>query len=100
MSLYLHNPSSQAHIEDLKDRLVSQLYRAPRVIDGNDADDLHLIAQLVDVVRAMDKGSITPKDALEVFSRHRVPGFSFGRWLVEMVDEGVYLDTLLFNEAA
>ena len=100
MSLYLHNPANQAHIEDLKDRLSSQLARLPRVIDSEDADDLVLIAQLADVVRAMDTGSITPKDALEVFACRRVPGFSFGRWLVEMVDEGVYLDTLLFNEAA
>lgn len=100
MILYLHNPANQAHIEELKDRLVGQLARAPRVIDDEETDDLVLIAHLVDVVRAMDKGSVTPKDALEVFARHRVPGFSFGRWLVEMVDEGVYLDTLLFNEAA
>ena len=47
----------------------------------------------------MDQGSITTKDALDVFARQRVPGFRFGRWLVEMVDEGVYLDSLL-NEAA
>lgn len=100
MSLHLHNPASQAHIEDLKDRLISQLARVPRVIDNEDADDLSLTAQLVDVVRAMDRGSITPKDALKVFTRHRVPDFSFGRWLVEMADEGVYLDTILFNEAA
>ena len=36
---------------------------------------------------------------LETFTRHRVPGFSFGRWLVEMVDEDVYLEAL-FNDAA
>ena len=54
---------------------------------------------LVGVVRAMDRGALTSKDALEAFARHRVPGFSFGRWLVEMVDEDVCRETV-FNEAA
>ena len=99
MLLYLHNPANQAHIEDLKDRISAQLALAGAA-SGDSAQDRILVSQLVDVVRAMDKGSLTPKDALDVFARHRVPGFSFGKWLIEMVDEGVYLDILLFNEAA
>jgi len=96
--LYLHNPASQAHIEDLRGRLGEQLGCIRPALCSASAD-LVLIDHLLDVVRAMDTGAITPKDALEVFAHHRVPGFSFGRWLVEMVDEDVYLD-ILFNEAA
>ena len=47
----------------------------------------------------MDCGAITTKHALDVFAHHRVPGFRFGRWIVEMVDEGVYLEAV-FDEAA
>jgi hypothetical protein len=47
----------------------------------------------------MDRGSITTKEVLDTFTRHRVPGFNFGRWLVEMVDEGIYLDAI-YDEAA
>jgi hypothetical protein len=94
-ALYLHNPMSRAHLEDLRDRLVGQL---ARVATGDDRQQV-LVTDLVDVVRAMDRGSITPKEALDTFARHPVPGFSFGRWLVEMVDEGVYLEDL-YNEAA
>jgi hypothetical protein len=100
VTLFLHNPANQAHIEELRDRLTLQLARAPRVSDGDREDEDHvLIGRLIDVVRSMDRGALTPKDALEVFARYRVPGFSFGKWLIEMVDEEVYLEDL-FNEAA
>ncbi len=98
MALYLHNPASEAHLEDLKDRLATQLAGTPRDVRGDDGD-LALVDRLVAVVRAMDRGSISTKEALETFSRHRVLGFSFGRWLVEMVDEGIYLDAI-YDEAA
>ena len=97
MALYLHNPASEAHLEDLRDRLVAQLAGAPEA--HSDGWNLALVDRLVAVVRAMDQGRITTKVALETFTRHRVPGFSFGRWLVEMVDEGIYLDAI-YNEAA
>ncbi len=98
MTLFLHNPANQAHIEDLRGRLSIQLARAPRV-SGDNGEDRVLIDQLAGVVRLMDTGVLTPKDALDIFAQHRVPGFSFGRWLIEMVDEGVYLDTR-FSKAA
>ena len=98
MALYLHNPASEAHLEDLKDRLEAQLAGTPRDAFG-DGGDLALVDKLVAVVRAMDRGTITTKQALETFTRHRVPSFSFGRWLVEMVDEGIYLDAI-YDEAA
>lgn len=98
MAVFLHNPSSRAHLEDLKDRLFG-VRRALRPLDARQREDEALIDWLVEVVEAMDEGAITPKDAIEVFACHPVPGFSFGRWLVEMVDEDVYLEAL-FNEAA
>jgi len=93
--LLLHNPLNQAHLEDLRDRLVGQMEPAALRSGPQPVS----VSALVDVVRAMDQGAITPKDALEAFAQHPIPGFSFGRWLVEMVDEGVYLDDL-YNEAA
>ena len=98
MSLLLHNPTSQAHLEDLKDRLVAQLLCTPWDVLG-DKQDLDLADRLVEVVRAMDRGTITAGQALEAFTRHRIPGFSFGRWLVDMVDEGVYRDAV-YDEVA
>jgi hypothetical protein len=98
VTLFLHNPASQAHIEDLRDRLGVQLARASQAGSPERAD-LLLIDRLILVVRSMDQGSLTPKDALQMFASHPVPGFSFGKWLVEMVDEGIYLEDL-FNEAA
>ena len=91
MTLSLHNLTSEAHIEELKDRLTVQLDCAPHHSwDGN--KERALIGELVDVVHAMDDGTITSNDALEAFAHHRIPGFSFGKWIVDMVDEGVYLD--------
>jgi hypothetical protein len=56
-----------------------------------------LIERLLDVVRSMDKGTITVGEALEEFTRNGLPSFS--QWLVDMVDEGVYLDTQLQKAA-
>lgn len=98
MTIFLHNPANQAHVEELRDRLAMQLACAPCI--SKEVSQPHvLIDYLAGVVRAMDTGSLTPKEALEIFARYRVPGFSFGKWLVEMVDEGVYLEEL-YNEAA
>ncbi|TNC49623.1 hypothetical protein FHG66_10985 [Rubellimicrobium rubrum] len=96
MTMLLHNSFSQAHLEDLRARLTAQL--ASRSCELLDRDDAR-IERLVDVVRAMDDGSLTSGQVLAVFADNRVPGFSFGRWLVDMVDEGVYLDTV-YDEAA
>ena len=98
MALDLHNPTSDAHLQDLKDRLVAQFACMPRDVLG-DRRDLALADELVGVVRAMDQGRVTTKEALETFTRYRIPGFSFGRWLVDMVDEGVYLDAV-YDRAA
>ena len=98
MTLFLHNPANQAHIEDLRGRLSIQLAHVPHLA-GKMREDQLLIDHLAGVVRSMDVGALTPKDALDIFAQHRVPGFSFGKWLVEMVDEDVYLENL-FNEAA
>ncbi len=98
MTVYLHNPTSSAHLEDLRDRLYSALACAPR-LTGTASEDPAQVEALVEVVRAMDRGTISTGAALDAFTRHRVPGFSFGRWIVEMVDEGVYLEDL-YNAAA
>ena len=98
VTLFLHNPANQAHIADLRERLSIQLAHVPHLA-GQVCEDHILIDQLAGVVRSMDMGVLTPKDALDIFAQHRVPSFSFGKWLIEMVDEGVYLEDL-FNEAA
>lgn len=96
MSLCLHNPASEAHLEDLRDRLLSHFaHGAQRLPAGS--RELDLIEALVNVVRFMDEGSLTAGQAIEVFTRHGFPAFS--RWLVDMVDEGVYLDDR-FDRAA
>jgi hypothetical protein len=95
MTLLLSNPASQAHLEDLRGRLAVQL--ACRL--GDDGTKQLLVDRMVDVVRAMDKGQITTRDALDTFKLVGVPGFNFGKWLIEMVDEEVYLDSV-FDEAA
>lgn len=98
MTVYLHNPANTAHLEDLRDRLFGALASVPRL--GREAgEDAAQVEALVAVVRAMERGVITTKDALEVFAQQRVPGFRFGRWIVEMVDENVYLEAV-FDEAA
>ena len=96
MALFLHNPVSQAHLEDMRSRLAAQLVGR----SGDLADsDRALVEGLVNVVQAMDRGVLTLGQALEAFAHDRLPGFSFGGWLVEMVDEGVYLETV-HDEAA
>ena len=97
MALQLHNPTSQAHIEELRDRLCEHLTYAP-YNSYDDSREYLLIRKLVDVVRSMDKGAMSADDALTVFASHQIPGFSFDRWLVEMVDEGVYLEAV-YDEA-
>ena len=98
MTVYLHNPFSTAHLEDLQDRLFAALDSAPQSADEASGDRAHIEA-LVEVVRAMDRGALTTKDVLEAFARRRVPGFNIGRWLVEMVDEGVYLEAIVDKAA-
>ncbi|TNC50537.1 hypothetical protein FHG66_08595 [Rubellimicrobium rubrum] len=96
--MYLHNPTSQAHLEDLRARLRAQISCTHR--DAQDPTSPHdVVNRLVGVVHRMDKGLITARDALEIYRSHQISGFSLGRWLVEMVDEGVYLDEI-FDEAA
>ncbi len=85
MALCLHNPASTAHLEDLRERLSSELACSD------------LIERLLDVVRFMDKGTITDREALEEFTRKGLATFS--KWLVDMVDEGVYLDASLQKAA-
>ncbi len=96
MALCLHNPASTAHLEELRDRLTSQLVcsSSPRRFDRDGADTVQM---LLDVVRSMDQGAITPQEAIETFTRHGYP--SFTKWLVDMVDEGVYFDTRLSKVA-
>ena len=96
MALCLHNPASAAHLEELRDRLASQLVcsLSPHHFDKEGAETVEM---LLDVVRSMDQGAITPKEAIETFTRHGYP--SFTKWLVDMVDEGVYLDTRLSKVA-
>ena len=98
MTVYLHNPTSIAHLEDLRDQLFAALASVPHT-GRKPEEDAALVEALVEVVRAIERGVITTKDALEVFAQQRVPGFRFGRWIVEMVDEGVYLEGV-FDEAA
>ena len=97
-TVYLHNPTSIAHLEDLRDRLFAALASVPH-IGRKVGEDAAQAEALVAVVRAMERGVITTKEALEVFAQQRVPGFRFGRWIIEMVDEGVYLEAV-FDEAA
>ena len=98
MTVDLHNPVSTAHLEDLQDRLFAALASAPCPTGEASRDQAHIEA-LVEMVRAMDRGALTTKDVLDAFAHRRVPGFNFGRWVVEMVDEGVYLEAV-FDEAA
>ncbi len=98
MVLTLHNPANQAHIEDLKDRLSDQLTQGPSDPYGR-TWVLTVVATLVDAVQAMDQGVLSQADAENVFRSVRVPGFSFERWLAEMVEEGVYLETAVLRAA-
>lgn len=90
--LQLHCPTNQAHLGELQDRLTlaSGAGTRPR-FDGCRAE--HMVATLVDVVRAMDRGALSWQDARYVFGAFegRIPGFRFDAWLADMLDEGVYV---------
>lgn len=86
-------PASQAHLEELRDRLAAAQGAAHGPAEAE--PDPARLERLVSMVRAMDAGLLTSGQVLDAFSRHRVPSFSFGRWLVDMVDEGVYLEAVL-----
>ena len=94
MELCLHNPDSRAHVEELKDRLLSQ-----RGAWRGERERQAVVEALASVVAAMDSGAIAPEEARAFFDRMPVPGFSFDRWLAEMVEEGVYVRSAL-REAA
>jgi response regulator of citrate/malate metabolism len=96
MSLSLHNPMSQAHIEDLKDRLRAQL--APSPLEEGMSENL--VEALAALIRAMDRGAMSVEDVEHAFGANRVPGFSFGRWLGDMLDEGVYVEQITYGRAA
>ena len=98
MTVYLHNPTSIAHLEDLRDRRFGALACAPRLADKA-RDDRAQGESLMEVVRAMDCGAFTTKDALDVFAHVHAPWFCFGRWIVDMVDEGVYLEAVVDKAA-
>ena len=98
MALVLHNLVNQAHIEDLKDRLSAQLAQGPSDLYGQTGVQA-VIDSLVETVRAMDRGAISEQDTCEVFGAFRIPGFRFERWLAEMVEEGVYVETARLQAA-
>ena len=98
MALFLHNPVNQAHIEDLKDRLMAQLTRTPSDPYGRTWMQA-VIGTLVKAVQAMDRGATSEQDTCEVFNTFRIPGFRFERWLAEMVEEGVYVETMHLQAA-
>jgi hypothetical protein len=98
MRYFLHNPASQAHLEDLKDRLGRSLADVvPRPYNPTRADAL--IVTITEVVRAMDEGVLTVDDVRAVLSSFDLAGFSIDRWVAEMVDEGVYLEDALARAA-
>jgi glutamate-1-semialdehyde aminotransferase len=90
LELVLQNPVSTAHLEELKDRLFTELKEPARE---------ERVETLVAAVRAMDRGLVTAREAAATFARLGAPSALFGRWLVDMVDEGVYLEAI-YNDAA
>ena len=98
MTLTLHNPISQAHIEDLKDRLSAQLTQAPSDPYGRTWMQA-VMGTLVEAVQAMDRGAASEENTAEIFRTFRVPGFRFESWLAEMIEEGVYLETAALRAA-
>lgn len=91
MTLHLHTPSSKAHVEELAARLTDHLRRTP-ADPWNPVLRSAQVRTLCEVVRAMDRGVISPDLAVRLFDGFRIDGFSFARWLDEMRDEGVYVD--------
>lgn len=97
-SYVLHNPASQAHLEELKDRLSQSLASvAPRPHDG--AGTNALIETVAQVVRAMDERVLSLADVQAVLSSFHLPSFSIDRWVAEMIDEGVYLEDRMARAA-
>ena len=99
MSPYvLHNPASQAHLEDLKDRLSQSLAGLiPQPYDTEDTEGL--ITAVTLVIRAMDKGVLTLADMQAVLSSFHLPGFSIERWVADMVEKEVHLENGLAEAA-
>jgi hypothetical protein len=98
MRYRLHNPVNQAHLQELGDRLAAHL--AGALPDPhNPATPRALVDTLTELVRAMDRGVIPAENVRTIFEQFRVPGFSFDRWLAEMVEEGVYLDRAMARAA-
>ena len=98
MTLALHNPVNQAHIEDLKDRLTAQLTQGASDSYGR-AWVQAVISTLVKAVQAMDRGAASEADVQKTFSTYHIPSFRFERWLAEMLEEGVYLETAVLQAA-
>ena len=61
----------------------------------DDTNELRVVRKLAGIVRAMDKGVLSPNAVQKSFTEHPIPGFCFERWLREMVEEGIYSDTAL-----
>lgn len=99
MTLTLHNPVNQAHIEDLKDRLSAQFALAASADPCRKVWVQSVISTLVEMVQAMDRGSASEHDVREVFAAFPVPGFRVDQWLAEMVEEGIYLTKELQHAA-
>ncbi|TNC65039.1 hypothetical protein [Rubellimicrobium roseum] len=91
MPLRLHNPTNDSHIEDLEARLADHLRRTP-INPWNPGCRSAQVRALTDVVRAMDRGFVSPELAARLYADVRIDGFCFDRWLDEMRDEGVYVD--------
>jgi hypothetical protein len=70
---------------------------APRPHDPTGAEAL--ILAVTQVVRAMDAGLLSLEDMQAVLSSFHLPGFCIGRWMDEMVEEGVYLEEGLAQAA-
>jgi hypothetical protein len=58
MALHLHNPASEAHLQDLRERLASHFACSHRG-EYKERMDHDQIETLLAVVRGMDKGAVT-----------------------------------------
>ena len=94
----LHDPNSQAHLEDLEDRLRHALAGVlPRPHDPTGTDTL--IGTVIQVVQAMDAGVLSLEEVRAVLSSVHPPSSSFDRWLDERAEKGVYLEERLAQAA-
>ncbi len=91
MSLHLRVSTTVAHLEDLRTRLSIQM--AHGLSCRPERECVPDIGTLLEVVRAMDRGAITRKQAAKAFACISVPDFDFDSWLVQMLDEEVYLES-------